>query len=52
LWGLINYDDPAEVDAGKYSYDVITGNSGGSINTLAIVAWPKGTEREMIDWMQ
>jgi len=52
LWGLINYDDPVAVDSGKYAYDVITGNSGGSINTLAIVAWPKGSEREMMNWVR
>ena len=46
--GLIELDDQKEVAAGKYQWDVVTGNSGGSINTLAVAAWPKGGETEML----
>jgi predicted acylesterase/phospholipase RssA len=51
LWGLINYDKAEDVDNGKYAYDMVTGVSGGSINALGIATFPKGTEREMADWL-
>ena len=50
IWGLLNYDDPANVQAGKYVYNMITGNSGGSINALTFAAWPKGQEKDLIQW--
>ena len=37
FWGLINNDPD-----GQYQYDAISGVSAGSINALAIAAWPKG----------
>ena len=46
LWSLINHDDPT-----KYEYDMVTGLSGGSINALGIAGFPKGTEKEMVDWL-
>lgn len=51
LHGLIKYDNQTEVDNGKYTYDTVTGVSGGSINALTIAAWPKGKERDMIEYV-
>ena len=48
LWGLLNYDDQDLVSAGKYIYDSVSGVSGGSINAMAIAAWPKGDEKNMV----
>ena len=46
FWGLVNYGDPTD-----YAYDVITGVSAGSINTLALAGWEKGTELELATWL-
>ena len=50
VWGLINYDDPDAVEAGKYEYDIVTGTSGGSINAAVMASFPIGKEREMADY--
>ena len=45
LWGLVNYaTDPTD-----FAYDVVTGVSVGSINSLFIAGWPKGQEKDMVD---
>ncbi len=45
LWGFVNYaPDPTD-----FSYDVVTGVSVGSINSLFIAGWPKGQEKDMVD---
>ena len=46
LWGLINYGDAAD-----FQYDVISGISAGSINTLALAGWEKGKELEAVQWI-
>jgi hypothetical protein len=51
LWALLNDDTPEQVATGKYVYDAVTGVSGGGINALAIAAWPKGEEKELVDWL-
>jgi len=51
LWSLLNEDTPEQVATGKYAYDAVTGVSGGGINALAIAAWPKGGEKELVDWL-
>ena len=43
LWGLINYGI-----ASDYEYDVVTGVSVGSINSLFLAGWPLGQEKEMV----
>ena len=44
LYGLVN-NDP---DKTKYSYDVVTGVSAGSINTVAVSLFAPGDETNMI----
>ena len=46
IWGFINYGNPED-----FAYDVITGVSAGSINTLALSGWEKGTEVELAQWI-
>jgi predicted acylesterase/phospholipase RssA len=46
IWGLMHYGDPDDFD-----WDVITGISAGSINTLAIAGWDYGTGKEMSEWL-
>lgn len=41
LWGLTHYGDPDD-----YQYDVVTGVSVGSINTISLAGWPIGQEKE------
>lgn len=41
LWGLLNYGDPDD-----FKYDVVSGISAGSINTLALAGWEIGKEKE------
>jgi predicted acylesterase/phospholipase RssA len=35
-------------DKSKYSYDIISGVSAGSINSFAISLFPKGEEKTMV----
>jgi len=44
--GLVNNATPAD-----YAYDVVTGVSAGSINTLAFAGWEIGREVEMSTWI-
>ena len=37
FWGLLNYGEPDD-----FKYDVLSGISAGSINSLALVGWPIG----------
>ena len=37
LWGFINYGNPED-----FAYDVVTGVSVGSLNSLFLAGWPKG----------
>ena len=46
FYGLVNYSNPED-----YAYDVITGVSAGSINTLAFSGWEKGKEIELAQWL-
>lgn len=48
LWGLLNYGDSPE----DYQWDVLSGISVGSWNSIFIGGWPLGTEMEMVDWLQ
>ena len=41
LWGLLNYGNPND-----FKYDVVSGISAGSINTLALAGWDIGKEKE------
>ena len=41
LWGFVNYGNPDD-----FRYDVISGISAGSINTMALSAWEIGKEKE------
>ena len=36
-WGLLNYGETED-----YKYDVLSGISAGSINSVALVGWPIG----------
>ena len=46
LYGLVNNGT-----ASDYAYDVVTGVSAGSINTIATAAWEVGNEKAMVDWL-
>ena len=46
FYGLVNYGNPAD-----FAYDVVTGVSAGSINTLGFAGYEKGTEVELAQWM-
>ena len=46
IYGLVNYGDPAD-----FEWDVVTGVSAGSINSLGMSGWAKGTEIDMAQWM-
>lgn len=41
IWGLVNYGNPDD-----YTWDVLTGVSAGSINTVGLAGWELGTEVE------
>ena len=45
FWGLVNYGNPDD-----FAYDVVTGVSAGSINTLALSGWEVGQEKEAAQW--
>jgi predicted acylesterase/phospholipase RssA len=38
-------------DTSKFQYDVVTGISAGSINTLGVVMWEIGNELNMTKWL-
>ena len=40
--------DPSKAD--DFKYDVVTGVSAGSINAMAVAAWPIGQEKDMAEW--
>lgn len=46
FYGLLN--NGAESD---YAYDVVTGVSAGSINTVAMAGWEVGSEKALADWL-
>ena len=46
LYGLVNNGT-----ASDYAYDVVTGVSAGSINTIAMAGWEVGNEKAMADWL-
>lgn len=46
LWGLVNYGN-----ADDFKYDVVSGISAGSINTLAMAGYEVGQEKELADWV-
>ena len=46
LWGLLNYGNPDD-----FKYDVVSGISAGSINTLAMAGYEIGKEKELADWV-
>ena len=46
IWGLMNYGNPAD-----FEWDVVTGISGGAINTGALMWWDKKDGLEMSDWL-
>jgi predicted acylesterase/phospholipase RssA len=46
LWGLTHYDDPT-----KYTWDVVSGVSAGSINVGGVCLWEVGQEKEMTEWL-
>ena len=45
FWGLVNYGNSDD-----FAYDVVTGVSAGSINTLALSGWEVGQEKEAAQW--
>ena len=49
LWGFVNYGN-----ASDFEYDVVTGVSVGSLNSLFVAGYPKGQEKQMVndlsDW--
>lgn len=45
LWGMYH----ALQDKSDFEYDVVTGVSAGSINTMAVSVFPKGEEAAMIE---
>lgn len=47
LYGLVkNAEDPSD-----FAWDVMSGVSAGSINSVAGSMWPPGTENEMVEWL-
>ena len=46
LWGFLNYGDPKD-----FEWDVVSGVSAGCINAAGVGLWAKGTETEMVKWM-
>ena len=46
LWGFLNYGDPKD-----FEWDVVSGVSAGCINAAGVGLWAKGTELEMVKWM-
>ena len=46
LWGFVNYGNPED-----FAYDVVTGVSVGSLNAFLASAYPKGQEKEMVQFM-
>jgi len=38
-------------DPSKMAYDVVSGVSAGSFNTMGAALYKKGDEKEMVDWM-
>ena len=46
IWGLVNYGNPAD-----FEWDVVSGVSAGSINTVAVAGYPLGQEAEMAQWL-
>ncbi len=47
LYGLVMND----ADKSKYSYDIISGVSAGSINAFALSIFPKGEEVSMVKYI-
>ena len=47
LWGFLNYGDPKD-----FEWDVVSGVSAGCINAGGVGLWAKGTELEMVKWME
>lgn len=45
FYGLVNYGN-----ADDFTYDVVSGISAGSINTLAFAGWDIGKEKEAAQW--
>ena len=45
LWGIFN----SIPDKTEFEYDVVTGVSAGSLNTLGVAVYPKGQEQAMVD---
>ena len=46
LWGFVNYGN-----AEDFAYDVVTGVSVGSLNALLVSVYPKGQEKEMVQYL-
>ena len=47
LYGLVkNAEDPSD-----FAWDVMSGVSAGSMNSLAGSLWPVGSENEMVEWL-
>ena len=46
FWGLLNYGEPDD-----FKYDVLSGISAGSINSVAMVGWPIGQEKQASQWI-
>ena len=46
IWGLSHYGT-----ASDFAWDVVSGVSGGAINTGGIATWPAGSEVEMTEWL-
>ena len=44
IWGFVNYGNLSD-----FAYDVVTGVSIGSINSLFFAFWPIGQEKEMVE---
>ena len=44
IWGFVNYGN-----ASDFNYDVVTGVSVGSINSLFFSGWPIGEEKAMVE---
>ena len=46
FWGLVNYGNPED-----FKYDMLSGISAGSINSVALVGWDIGQEVEAAQWL-
>ena len=47
LWGLVKNAE----DSIDFEYDVVSGVSAGSINSLMVSLWPIGEEMQMVEWL-